>query len=119
MTWNQVPFALFNDRFKCALYIYFMFGKLMLLHLLFLSLFSFIIQILPNWLDIISVCIIYSLKVLILMSRRCSEILLLIFLRGMHYLVIGLKVLLLIKIHLIYILFNFLFVFYYDIFVKL
>ncbi len=110
MAWNQVPFTLFDDRFKCTLYIYFMFGKLMLFHQLLLRLFSFIIQIFPNWLDIISVCIIYSLDLLILMSRRSAKFLLLISLGRMHYLMIGLKVLLLIKIHFLYILFNFMFV---------
>lgn len=65
----------------------------------------FIVQIFPDRLYIISIRIINSFWWSVFMSWRCTEYLLLIFLRRLHYLMIGLKVLLLIKIHFLYNLF--------------
>lgn len=66
---------------------------------------SLIIQIFPDRLNVVSVRIINSFWWSVFMRWRSTKYFLLVFLRRMHYLVIGLKVLLLIKIHFLYNLF--------------
>ena len=107
MTGYEVPFILLDHRFEGTLNIYFVFGQLMFLHEFLLGFSSFIVQIFPNRFDIIFVWVVHSFGWTVLMRRRCSEFLLSVFFRGKHYLVIGLKVLLLIKIHFLLSFINF------------
>jgi hypothetical protein len=77
MAGYEVPLVLFDNGFEGALGVYFVFGKLMLLHKLFLIPHSVIVQILPHWLDVILICVDYFLGLLVLVGGRSAKIFLL------------------------------------------
>lgn len=118
MAWDKISFILLNKRLESTLNIDLVFRELMPLHKLLLGFPSFVVQILPYWFDIILVFVMHSFWGTVLMRGGSSEFLLSIFLRGQHDLVIGLKVFLLIKIHL-FILFYFIRWLLYKFFVKI
>ncbi len=103
---HKVSFVLFYDGPECTLYVDSVFGEFMLFHELLLRFSTLVVQILPHWFDVILVRVMHSLWGSVLLCGRGSEFLLSVFLWRKHYLLIGLKVLLLIKIHC-------LFIFYY------
>ena len=100
----KVSLIVFNDGLEGTLNINFMFGQFMFFHEFLLSFSSLIIKILPDRFQMILGGLVSALGGRpVPVCRWSSEFLLPVFLWGQYYLVIGLKVLLLIKIHCVYI----------------
>lgn len=101
MTGYQISFILFNHRLKCTLYVNFMLGQFVSFHNLFLIFQTLTIQIFPYRFDHISLRISLFLFISIFMSWRRSICLLTVSsLWRRNNLMVGFKVLLLIKVHL-------------------
>ena len=104
MARHKVSLIMFDDGLEGAFNVNFMFGQLMLFHKFLLGFSSFIIQILPHGFQMILGGLMNAFGGRpVPKPRWSSEFLLSVFLGGQYYLVIGLKVLLLIKIHCAYI----------------
>ena len=100
----EVSLIRFNDGLEGALDVNFMFGQLMFFHQILLGFSPLIIQILPHGFQMILGGLVSTFRGRpVPVCRWSPEFLLLVFLGGQYYLVIGLKVLLLIKIHCVYI----------------
>lgn len=102
MTRNKVSFVMLDDWFKSAFGVDFAFREFMLLHKLFLVFETLIIEILPDWFNLVIFNVFAFFGVSVFVSRRGTKILLSEDSFGrLDELLIGLEVLLLIKIHFI------------------
>lgn len=104
MAGYQVSLIVFYDGLEGALDVNLMFGQLVFFHKFLLGFSALIVKILPDRFQMILGGLMSAIRGrAISLCRRRPEFFLPVFLWGQHYLVIGLKVLLLIKIHCVYI----------------